>query len=185
MQLPKIKCNLFCASAVLLVLAGIWVTYAPIAKDPDRFSSVHHSVKEITGIDVGRMIGQPVGQQTLVYAYASWCEICLRSTPVLVDKIRRGELEGIRVIAVAWDEDAFKLTHHLVTEGFDGVWTPYMSSEKLGSSLMLFGASEIPGVPYIALFDEAGYIRKEHFGLFTSRDLDNLLGKRSAPMSTP
>lgn len=175
MALPRIISNPFCLVALVLVSIGIWQAYAPLLRDKDAVIALTRSTQEITAAQLLEKSVSTNGKPTLVYLYASWCNICRVTTPLLASYIRNRKLEDVNLLFVAMEHDGYSLAGHLQQKDYGGLWKPYFMKGKPDASLSAISPDAARGIPLLMLLDKNGTLLAQKAGALQTDDIDDLI----------
>lgn len=96
---------------------------------------------------------------TIVFVYASWCSVCQRNFPSLIDLAQKYKDKGLNVLALSLDKDESALKRYLASH--DSLpFTPYHVKENYSgefiSSMQQVGVKYRNAIPYTILYDNKG-----------------------------
>ncbi len=121
------------------------------AAAPDKFYTM-------SAEQIGEQLDQYQGRR-LMFIYASWCGYCRHALPQIMDIAR--EYKGA-VVAVSVDEDPSALLTYL--GNFPDVPFKVIIWDRaslMSDGLARFGIKDAEGIPFTALIDEYGYVKKQ------------------------
>jgi thiol-disulfide isomerase/thioredoxin len=107
---------------------------------------------------IGDLLEERRGCLVLLEVYASWCPNCRRVFPLVSEMAAYYYKYGVRVVALATDEDPNRLRSFLATQtvDFPVFWVPPYQPGELGAALSSVGASYDDAIPFFALIDPSG-----------------------------
>ena len=175
-------------AAVILITAGIAILYffgfpsqdadgttlEPLSTDVRQIAPVEDSfAPDFTllntsgeSIQLNHLKGQPV----LINFWATWCGPCRIEMPVFQDRFDRYRGDGLRILAVDFDEPEEDVSFFGEELGltFDLLLDPGGEVQSLYRVL---------GYPTSFFVDPQGVIRVQHVGIMTENQLDNYLAQ--------
>jgi peroxiredoxin len=115
-------------------------------------------------IQLSQLVGQPV----LINFWATWCAPCLTEMPVFQDRFERHNQDGLRILAVDFDEPEEDVVFFKEELGltFDLLLDPGGEIQSLYRVL---------GYPTSYFVDSEGVIQVQHIGVMTESQLDGYL----------
>lgn len=163
------------AFALFLVLFGIAKTYAPLLSDRDAIVALTQSTVQLNGKQAVAKVREKTGKPTLVYLYASWCDVCRYTSPILASYIRNKRFEDFRLVFIAFEHDAYTLATHLKRKEYDGLWVPYFVKGNPPPELQELSPDLVPGVPQFLAFDADGKLHTIKQGRLQPETLDAII----------
>ena len=174
--------------AGVLIAAGIAVIYFfgfpdedAVGKTPDPISTDARQIAPVEGsfapdftlLNTGGesiQLSQFKGQAVLINFWATWCGPCRIEMPVFQDRFERYQADGLRILAVDFDEDEEDVVFFREELGltFDLLLDPGGEIQSLNRVL---------GYPTSYFVDPEGVIRVQHVGIMTEDQLDNYLAQ--------
>jgi peroxiredoxin len=110
------------------------------------------------------------GKPVLMEVFASWCSVCKRSSPDLVEAWRAHHTESVTFLAVSVDEDATAATRAKAD------WQlPFDVAVDDGSVSKGYGITMLPTLIYI---DEKGTVRHSSVGAASESELNDWIAER-------
>ncbi|MDX1975600.1 MAG: hypothetical protein SFT92_08020 [Rickettsiales bacterium] len=158
---------------------ALWQAYAPYIINKDDVEWVHGNVVYVTPDQVVDLVKKSYGKPSVVYIYASWCTTCAYVTPLLMEKIKSGQLSNMQLIFVAMEKEVYDLSHYLVSKDYARQFTPYIMKEPMGDSLKPLGGKTVLGIPYLGFYDAFGSAVYEHAGVISQDELDAVVSRVS------
>jgi thiol-disulfide isomerase/thioredoxin len=161
--------------ALLLVGAGLWQAYAPLLRDKDGVVALTRSTQEVTAADILNKSVSDNGKPTLVYFYASWCDTCRITTPLVASYVRNHRFDNVNLLFLAMEHDGYTLAAYLQKKDYGGLWKPYFMKGTPDPSLNALSPRVSEGIPLLLLLDEKGKLLTQARGALRTDDLDALL----------
>ncbi len=170
------KLNLFTLLALVLVSVAIYQTYAPLLRDKSGVMALTKSTELLTPKQLSDKLRDNKGKPTLLYFYASWCETCKVTTPLVAGYVRNRRLEDFNVIAVALETNSYALAVYLNEKGYGGLWTPYYVTD-LAPVLAAVSQKTRNGIPVLLAFDARGKLRTTLQGSLRASEIDTIISE--------
>jgi thiol-disulfide isomerase/thioredoxin len=130
----------------------------PAFESPSDDPAVGQTIPRVEGTapDGSVVTIKASGQPTVVAFLAHWCPHCQREVPVLVDLMKRGDLEGVRMIGVLTstspDQPNFPPVAWLEREGWS---SEVLLDDDQSSALASYGRG---GFPFLVFVDGDGKV---------------------------
>ena len=113
---------------------------------------------------VAELVTAERGHPVLFALYASWCRDCRAELPVLDDLDARYRGRGLSVVALSLDEDPVDFAEMMrgrAPRSLALVRGAPLDERTVAESIGVLGASWTGAIPYVALFDRSGRLRRQ------------------------
>jgi peroxiredoxin len=153
--------------ACVYILASQWVHHSSGPKEGSTAAAFDLPlIGEAGRVSLAAQHGKPV----LMEVFASWCSVCKRASPRLVEAWQAHHADGVTFLAVSVDEDPsaasqIKADWHI----------PFAVALDDGSVSRNYGISMLPTLIYI---DKNGTVRHASAGLTSRSDVEDWLAER-------
>lgn len=99
---------------------------------------------------------------TMVFIYASWCPVCRKNFPLMIDLAREYKNKGLNVVALSLDRDPNALKRYLAAVPGELPFTPYWINQRYSNefavALNRVGINYRNGIPYTVLYGRGGRV---------------------------
>ncbi len=181
--LKRIKCNPFCAVAIVLTIIAIWQAFSPKHQNYAGIKETKIELVTLGSKDLVNLIKSPETKRTLLYIYASWCPTCHLLGAKWMERAQKGEMKKSNVIFLSIDKSRAEMIRYFANHGYHRFFKPYIADEKpelIFSFLASGGAVVENKLPATFIIDNEGYIHQEVYGIPSDGVIDKMLRDVSA-----
>ncbi|MCF6148031.1 MAG: TlpA family protein disulfide reductase [Candidatus Kuenenia sp.] len=164
----QILCNTKNVTKILLII--IVLSLPPLA--------FGHTLKEVTSMEVKKMVQSADEKVVVLCFWASWCKVCQKHIPELENMYQKYKEKEVNVIGVSLDDEAEKADAFIEKQGI--TFTTVVAEDK-EEMKYVFQISKIPTLLYYTNgtkhHQEAGYTAQDHI----EEDIESCLKGSIAP----
>lgn len=149
-------------AACVYVLATQFVRHSSGPKEGSKAAAFNLPLVGESGqVSLAAQRGTPL----VMEVFASWCSVCKRSAPHLIEAWRAHHTENVKFLAVSVDEDPASATHAKAD------WNiPFDVAIDDGTVSKAYGITMLPTLIYI---DKDGTVRHSSVGAASKSELDD------------
>lgn len=163
---------------VIAITSFLFASFSPSHEARAFFSEEKVKINPVPAAETSTVIRHSIAQKapTIVFVFASWCPVCKRNFPVLIQVAEKYKSKGLRVVALSVDRNKSDLTKYLAKQE-SLPFTPYFIMQRfpgdLQDGLATAGIHYNGSIPYVALMDENGRVLGQ--GNYSIASVDKVL----------